>query len=142
MGESNITLSDQMHQIFILSSKPVADHTGTYVVLLLTILLFILLFYLMYNFISYKRYSISRKNQMNSSLYSTEQLNDHLSFVLGQTIKSKPESHVKLNDELKIPLHRLPLQTTTTLSMYPNLRQTKNFISNQYEITNQLISDL
>ncbi|CAF1325204.1 unnamed protein product [Rotaria sordida] len=142
MSESNITFSDQTHRIFILSSKPMNDHTALYIILLLVILLFILLFYLIYNFISFKRYTVSRKTQMNSYLYSTKQLNDHLSVILAQTTKPKIERRTQSCGELKLPLHRVPLRTRTSLSMYQNFRQTKNFIPNQYEPTNELISDL
>ncbi|CAF1051407.1 unnamed protein product [Rotaria sp. Silwood1] len=141
MIESNITLSHQTHQILILSSKSTIDYTSIYVIVLLIILLFILIFYLMYNFISYKRYSISRKNQRNSSLHSIEQLNDHLSIVLTQSTKPKVERRSQSFGELQIPLNRVPLRATS-LSMYSKFREKKNFISNQYEITNQLVSDL
>ncbi|CAF2031622.1 unnamed protein product [Rotaria magnacalcarata] len=143
MGELNITFSDRKHQITFLTSKPVADHTGLYIILLLSSLLFILVFYLLYNFISFKRYSCSQENKRKDSIHSTELLNDRLSIVLTQPAQSQIKTRAHSYEELISSTHQMPLRTASSLSIYPNFMQTtKSFIPNQYEISKRLVSDL
>lgn len=144
MTEPNITLSDQTHKIFISSPTPVSDHTGLYIILLLLLLTFILVFYLIYNLISFKHYSLSQKNKKKSSIYSTEQLHEHVSINLSQTTKPKIKERTHSYEELRNSSHRIPSQTTTSLLIHENIRQAnKNFIRDPYKInTNRLVSDL
>jgi hypothetical protein len=126
MIESNTTHVDQTHRIFISSTKPIADRTGLYVIILLSFLLFILIYYLVYNFISFKRYRSSRKKKCAEKHLSTEpQLN-----------RRSPSY-----EELIIPSHQIPLETSTSLSIQKSSKQSSPS-SLSYPITSQLVSDL
>lgn len=149
MPDSNRTFSDHTHRIFLAPPKHVSDRTGLYIIFLLFILLFILIFYLFYNFISFKRYSYSRKNSKNKKTmtttkknYSEKKFNDRLTIVLAQSIEDEKIKRVHSFEELIIPSHHIPLQITTPLFKHQCSKQMKKSISNQYHITNQLVSDL
>lgn len=139
---SNNTSFDHTHRIFISSPKLTSDRTGLYIILLLLILLFILLFYLFYNFISFKRYTYSQKHtkmKEQRTNYSEKQFNDRLTILLTQSPEKEKIKHVHSFEELIVPSHQIPL---TPLYKQQTLKQMKKSISNQYHITNRLVSDL
>lgn len=148
MAKLNRTRFDDQHHTIILSSKRATDHTGLYVLLLLSILLFILLFYLFYNFISYKRHSYSQKNKKKSILDSTQKLNHRLSVIMSESMESKKAVRATSRGDIINPTEKLSSkpahssQPPCSSSTHPNFVQTKYFIRNQYESPIQRVSHL
>ncbi|UJR22273.1 hypothetical protein I4U23_025333 [Adineta vaga] len=134
MTESNNKSIDQTHRIFISSPKQSTDRTNLYIFSLLLSLSLILVSYLVYNFISYRRYTRSQKKKHELE----KQLNDHLLIVLNQSIEPTLIRQSRANNELTHPLHIL----TTSFTEHRNSKEIKQSISNQYHISNRLVSDL
>jgi hypothetical protein len=127
MTESNGTSLQQTHRIFISSPKPSTDRTGLYILSLLLSLLLILVSYLLYNFISYRRYTRSRKKKD----YLEQQLNDRLLIILNQPFESEavPAAHSTDEQPVPGPMPSLPAAD-------------RNSVSHQNYISNRLVSDL
>ncbi|CAF1348401.1 unnamed protein product [Adineta steineri] len=143
--EPNITFSDQTHKIIIPSPRPTGDRTGLYILLLLLSLLFILIFYLIYNFIAYKRYSYSQKKKLEIE----KQFNDRLLAVLSQCNEQQQQQQQQQSmkrshsyEQSIISSNDTPLLITTSLNNQENFKSINKSVSNQYHITNQLVSDL
>ena len=117
MNNLNITVTNEKHQISILSPKPTGDYTGLYIILLLSTLLFILIFYVVYNLISYECYTLTRKHKRNPNFYTIEQCSDHLPIVRTKLTQNKTKGCVHSYEELIfMPIHQIPLRMTSLLT--------------------------
>ncbi|CAF0770275.1 unnamed protein product [Adineta ricciae] len=135
MAGLNQTHTDQTHRIFITSPKPSSDRTGLYILSLLLSLTLILVFYLVYNFISYRRYTRCQKRKLDLE----KQFNDHLLIVLNESTSPLSIKHARSNEELTLPSRQM---STTSFIEYQDSTEMKRSISNQYNISNRLVSDL